>query len=109
MTDRSVQQFDDVSVLCKANVYFDGKVISHTLLFKDGRKKTVGVIFPGSYAFNTGDPERMEIISGACRVRLAGEQDWRSYPAGTFFLVPGHSSFDIAVDQGLAEYLCSFE
>jgi purine/pyrimidine-nucleoside phosphorylase len=109
MTDQGVQQFEDVTVVCKANVYFDGKVISHTVLFKAGNKKTIGTIFPGSFTFNTGEPERMEIISGECRVRLAGEQDWRSYPAGTFFLVPGHSSFDIAVDQGLTEYICSFE
>jgi uncharacterized protein YaiE (UPF0345 family) len=108
MANQDVQQFDDVTVVCKANVYFDGKVLSHTILFKDGSKKTVGVIFPGAYTFNTGDPERMEIIAGECRVRQAEEKEWRTYSAGSFFLAPGQASFEIAVDQGVAEYICSF-
>jgi purine/pyrimidine-nucleoside phosphorylase len=103
------QKFDDVSVICKANVYFEGKVISHTVLFKDGSRKTVGLIFPGSYQFNTDAPERMEITSGQCRVRLAGQDQWESYHEGSFFLVPGKSSFEIAVDSVIAEYICSFE
>jgi uncharacterized protein YaiE (UPF0345 family) len=107
--DHIAQKFDDVSVLCKANIYFDGKVISHTVLFKDGRKKTIGVIFPGTFLFNTDAPERMEIISGACKVRLAGQDQWSVYPAGTFFLVPGKSAFEIAVHENTAEYVCSFE
>jgi len=109
MSTNTVERFDDVSVLCKANIYFDGKVISHTILFKDGRKKTVGMIFPGSFTFNTEAPERMEIIAGSCRVKQAGSDHWTPYGAGTFFLVPGKSSFEIAVDAGIAEYVCSFE
>jgi len=109
VADNMVQKLDDVTVLCKANVYFDGKVISHTVLFKDGRKKTIGVIFPGTFCFNTDAPERMEIISGACKVRLAGQDQWSVYTAGTFFLVPGKSAFEITVSENLAEYVCSFE
>jgi purine/pyrimidine-nucleoside phosphorylase len=104
-----MEQFDDVSVVCKANVYFDGKVVSHTVVLKDGSKKTIGLIYPGSFTFNTGAPEKMEIIAGACRVKVAGEADWAGYPAGTFFRVPGSSSFDIEVGDGIAEYVCSFE
>lgn len=103
------QQFDDVSVVCKANVYFDGKVVSHTVLFKDGSKKTLGLIYPGAYNFGTGAPEKMEIIAGSCRVKVAGESDWTDYPAGTFFRVPGNSAFDIQVADGIAEYICSYE
>ena len=103
------ERFDDVSVICKANIYFEGKVISHTILFKDGHKKTVGLIFPGSFKFNTDAPERMEITSGNCRVRQGGEKQWNLYPASTFFTVPGKSSFEIAVDEGILEYICSFE
>jgi uncharacterized protein YaiE (UPF0345 family) len=102
-------RFDDVSVICKANIYFEGQVISHTVLFRDGKKKTIGLIFPGSFMFNTDAPERMEITVGNCRVRQAGEEQWKSYPAGTFFMVPGKSSFEIAVDEGILEYICSFE
>jgi uncharacterized protein YaiE (UPF0345 family) len=105
----SPEQFDDVSVVCKANVYFDGKVVSHTILFKDGSKKTLGLIYPGPYTFNTGAPEKMEIIAGACRAKIAGETEWTDYPTGTFFRIPGNSSFDIEVADGIAEYVCSFE
>jgi uncharacterized protein YaiE (UPF0345 family) len=36
--------FDKVSVDCKANIYFDGNVVSHTVRFDDGKKKTAGLI-----------------------------------------------------------------
>jgi hypothetical protein len=103
------ERFDDVSVICKANIYFEGKVISHTVLFKDAKKKTIGLIFPGSFTFNTDAPERMEITAGMCKVKQAGEEKWKPYPAGTFFMVPGNSFFEIAVDEGILEYICSFE
>lgn len=109
MSESAAVQFDNVSVVCKANVYFDGKVVSHTIVFPDGAKKTLGLIYPGSYTFNTGAPERMEIIAGECRVKVAGESDWKTYTAATFFTVPGNSSFEISVDEGIAEYICSFE
>ena len=101
------QQFANVTVLTKANVYFDGKVVSHTVLTPAG-KKSVGLIYPGTYKFNTGAPEKMEIIAGRCRVRQAGQADWAEYAEGTFFNVPGNSSFEIAVADGIAEYICSF-
>jgi len=103
-----MQQFDNVTVVCKANVYFDGKVVSHTIL--DGaRKRTLGLIYPGSFTFNTDAPERMDIVAGSCRARLTGETEWTTYGAGSSFRVPGKSAFDIAVDTGIAEYLCTFE
>ena len=103
------KQFDHVSVVCKANVYFEGKVISHTVLFQDGSKKTLGLIYPGAFTFNTGTAERMEIIAGTCRVKVAGAANWSEYREGGVFHVPAKSSFEIAVDGGLAEYVCSFE
>ena len=108
MSNNTPAQFDGVSVVCKANIYFDGKVVSHTVQFCDGTKKTIGLIYPGSYTFNTGAPEKMEIIAGSCKAKLAGEEGPTAYPAGTFFDVPGNSSFDIAVEEGIAEYICSF-
>jgi uncharacterized protein YaiE (UPF0345 family) len=100
--------FSGVTVECKANVYFDGKVVSHTVQFADNTKKTIGLIYPGTYTFNTGVPEKMEIIAGTCRAKLAGQSEWTSYVAGTFFCVPGNSSFDIEVSAGIAEYICSY-
>ncbi len=103
------ERFDDVSVVCKANIYFEGRVVSHSVLFKDGTKKTVGLIYPGAYTFNTDAPEYMEIIAGSCRAKRAGEASFTEYKAGEAFKVPGKSSFDIAVDSGVSEYVCSFE
>lgn len=100
--------FSQVTVTAKANVYFDGKVVSHTVQFADGSKKTLGLIYPGAFKFNTGAPERMEIIAGTCRAKLASEAEFKTYAAGTYFDVPGNSYFDIAVDSGIAEYICSF-
>lgn len=100
---------ENVKVPLKANVYFDGKVVSHTLLLAGGQKKTVGLIYPGSFTFNTDAAERMDIIAGECEVRVKGQTVWTTYKSGTFFKVPSKSSFDIAVKAGIAEYLCSFE
>jgi hypothetical protein len=104
----TMAQFDNVSVKKKANIYFDGKCVSHTVLFPNGPRCTVGVIFPSSLTFNTGSPELMEINSGRCRVRLKGETEWRAYGPGDKFAVPGNSSFDIETLETL-DYVCHFE
>lgn len=109
MSQSATLSFANVEVIAKANVYFEGKVVSHTLVFADGSKKTLGLIYPGSFHFGTGAPERMQIVAGSCRARLDGQQEWKSYPAGSDFHVPGASGFDIAVEEGIAEYICSFE
>lgn len=101
-------QFAGVTVINKANVYFDGNVVSHTILFKDGSKKTVGLIRPGTYHFNTVAPERMEIVAGSCRVTVDGTSTTQDYDTGAYFDVPGKSGFSIAVPSGLCEYICSF-
>ena len=101
-------QFTGVTVATKANVYFDGKVVSHTVLFADGAKKTLGLIYPGSYHFKTGAPERMEIVAGACTYTLDGTTDTKTCAAGQHFDVPGNSGFTIAVAGGICEYICSF-
>ncbi|MEO0318463.1 MAG: hypothetical protein RL404_2140 [Pseudomonadota bacterium] len=100
-------QFDNVSVIKKANVFFDGKCVSHTVLLADGTKKSVGVIFPSSLVFNTGAPEIMEINGGKCRVRVKGETEWKTYEAGQSFSVPGDSHFDIETLE-LLDYVCHF-
>lgn len=100
-------QFDQVSVVKAANVYFDGKCVSHTVILADGTKKTVGVILPSTLTFNTGAPEIMEGVGGSCRVRLKGESDWVTYGVGQSFNVPGNSSFDIACDEPY-HYVCHF-
>jgi len=101
-------ELSDVTVLTKANVYFDGKVVSHTVLLPTGGKKTLGLIYPGSYHFGTDASERMQIVAGSCRVQLDGSAEWRDYAAGTHFDVPGKSGFTIEVGGGICEYVCSF-
>ena len=101
-------QFDNVSVKKKANIYFDGKCVSHTVMFPNGTRSTIGVIFPGTLTFNTAAPELMEINLGACKVRLQGETSWAAYAAGDKFTVPANSSFDIDVSE-ILDYVCHFE
>ena len=103
----SPTEFSGVTVVTKANLYFDGRVVSHTLLFPGGAKKTLGLIFPGAFHFLTGVPERMEIVHGACRVTPDGGAA-RDYQAGEAFDVPGKSGFAIEVAGGTCEYICSF-
>ena len=100
-------QFSSVTVHTKANVYFDGKCVSHTVHFADGSKKSVGVIMPATLTFNTGVPEIMETVAGSCRFRLKGG-DWQSCGGGQKFDVPGTSSFDIEVTGEPYHYVCHF-
>lgn len=103
-----MSEFKGVTVVKKANVYYNGKVTSRSLCFPDGTAKTLGFMLPGEYEFNTDAPELMEVLSGDCEVRLAGEEDWKSYSQGRSFQVPAHSKFKIKVVEGL-DYCCSFQ
>jgi len=101
-------KFDNVSVGKKANVFFDGKCVSHSVFFPDGTRKTVGVVMPGSQlTFNVGAPELMEITSGECQVKIAGETAFKTYTAGSSFRVAENSSFEIHAKDEL-NYVCSF-
>ena len=101
-------EFKNVTAVAKANVYFDGKVVSHSILFPDASKKTLGLIYPGKFHFGTDKAERMEVVAGACTVKLDGQNATKDYAAGTAFDVPAKSGFDIEVKSGICEYVCSF-
>ncbi|MFA5193981.1 MAG: pyrimidine/purine nucleoside phosphorylase [Verrucomicrobiia bacterium] len=101
-------EFRGVTAVTKANVYFDGKVVSHSIVFPDGSKKTLGLIYPGKFHFNTGAAERMEIVAGECIVKLDGQSGVATYTAGQLFDVPAKSGFDIEIKAGICEYVCSF-
>lgn len=103
----STDRFDQVSVVKRANIYFDGKCVSHTVLFPDGSRKTLGLIFPAALKFGTQAAEQMDVLSGKCRIRLDGDADWHTYGAGESFSVPADSSFDIEVLETL-DYVCSY-
>src|SRR3954469_7390082 len=98
-------EFRSVTAVAKANVYFDGKVVSHTILFPDSSKKTLGLIYTGRFHFGTDKAERMEIVAGSCEVKLDGESQVKTFSAGQLFEVPAHSGFDIEVKAGICEYI----
>ncbi len=99
--------FDNVSIVKKANVYFDGKVTSRTVLFADGSRKTLGIMMPGEYEFDTEAREVMEVLGGEMTVLLPGQSDWQTFKAGESFEVPADSSFKLNLD-GVADYCCSY-
>ena len=96
-----------VAVTTQANVYFDGKCVSHSIAYPDGTKKSVGVILPATLTFNTGAAEIMECVAGACEYKLAGSDAWVKSSAGDKFSVPANSKFDIRVGESY-HYVCHF-
>ena len=96
------------TVATQANVYFDGKCVSHTVTLADGVRKSVGVILPAALTFNTGAPEIMETVAGRCSIKLKGETEWKSYGPGESYNVPGNSSFEIKVEGEPYHYICHF-
>lgn len=106
-----IPEFTNVAVHPKANVYFEGRVISHTIVLPDGERKTAGVILPGSYHFGTKQAERMEIIEGEAEVILDGHEKPSLHAAGQesyAFDVPADSGFTITVSGEPSHYICSF-
>lgn len=101
-----MSQFDNVSIIKAANVYFDGKVTSRTVLFADGSKKTLGIMLPGEYEFGTSQKEIMEVLGGEMEVKLPG-QDWRVYKTGEAYEVPANAKFQLKIAVP-ADYCCSY-
>jgi purine/pyrimidine-nucleoside phosphorylase len=102
-----MSEFQNITVIKKANVYFDGKVTSRTIVFPDGTKKTLGIMFPGDYEFGTIDKEVMEIMAGELDVLLPGATGWISIKEGEIFEVPAQSKFGLKV-KSLTDYCCSY-
>jgi uncharacterized protein YaiE (UPF0345 family) len=102
-----VSEFKNVTVIKKANVYFDGKVASRTVIFPDGSKKTLGIMLPGEYEFSTADKEVMEIQAGDLEVLLPGAAGWKTVKEGGSFDVPAQSTFTLKV-KTLTDYCCSY-
>jgi len=103
----TTEKIDSVSITTQANVFFDGKCISHAITYADGTKKSVGVILPATLTFNTGVPEIMECVAGSCEYKLDGSDTWVKSSAGEQFNVPGNSKFDIRVTEPY-HYICHF-
>jgi len=103
----TTESLEGARVTTQANVYFDGKCVSHSLTLDDGSRKSVGVVLPSQLTFRTGAAEIMECVAGACEYRLAGSDRWLASGPGDRFCVPADSSFDIRVTQAY-HYICHF-
>lgn len=103
-----MNSFSNVTVDPVANVYFDGKVVSHTIHLADGSRKTLGIIAPGSFYFGTDAAELMEISAGSCEVTIKDSGTTQTHAAGSSFKVPANSGFDIKVNEGFCQYICSY-
>jgi len=102
-----MSEFKNVTVVKKANIFFDGQVTSRSVFFADGSKKTLGVMQPGEYEFSTAGLENLEILSGELKWQLKGENDWKNVIAGETFTVPAHSTF-IMKTAVVTDYCCAF-
>jgi purine/pyrimidine-nucleoside phosphorylase len=102
-----MSEFKDVTIIKKANIYFDGKVTSRTVIFPDGSRKTLGIMFPGDYEFNTAEMEIMEILSGELDVMLHDSGRWITIKEGEVFEVLAQSKFSLKV-KSLTDYCCSY-
>ena len=102
-----MSEFKNVTVIKKANVYFDGKVTSRTVIFDSGEKKTLGIMMPGEYTFGTEAAELMEIMAGDLEVLLPGKTEWMTVKGGETFHVPANASFDLKI-KTITDYCCSY-
>jgi len=102
-----MSQFDNVSIIKKANIYFNGDVTSRTVIFANGEEKTLGIMKPGKYEFGTSKNETMEMLAGEVSVLLPGETEWKTFKAGDEFFIPENSSFGIEV-LSITDYCCSY-
>lgn len=102
-----MSEFNNVTVVKKANMYFEGSVTSRTVIFQDGSRKTLGLMLRGEYEFNTADKELMEILAGEAEVLLPGEVNWKAYGGGDVFEVQADSSFRIRTSD-ILDYCCSY-
>jgi len=102
-----VDKFTNVTVVKKANIYFNGNVTSRMILFEDGTRKTLGIILPGEYEFGTSDRERMEILAGTLKTLLPDGREWKSFGPGQAFEVPANNKFKVAAAE-VIDYCCSY-
>ena len=102
-----IEKFEHVTAETKANVYFDGKVISHTLWLSDGEKRTLGIFMPGAYEFGTADAEIMDLTDGECEVQLPGSDEWKFMKAGEAFKVPANSKYGLRCYVPV-QYICAY-
>lgn len=100
-------EFKNVTAQAIGNVYFDGKVISHSITTADGDKKTFGVALAGEYHFDTEKAERMEVTAGSFVVTIDGSEESETVDAGSHFDIDAHSGFTVVAGE-TTQYICSY-
>lgn len=102
-----MSELKNVTVTKEANIYYDGKVTSRTIILEDGSKQSLGIMLPGEYTFGTNEAEIMEMMSGDLEIRLPGEELFRQLNTPETFNVPANSSFDLKI-KSVTDYCCSY-
>tara|TARA_A200000113_G_C8734247_1_gene312603 strand:+ start:222 stop:539 length:318 start_codon:yes stop_codon:yes gene_type:complete len=100
-------KYENVDVDKLANIYFKGNVISRNIFLQDGSRKTLGVMLPGKYEFNTDARELMKITSGKLNLKIQNDIEWTLIKDGMDFNIPKNSSFKVEVLE-LVNYICSY-
>lgn len=99
--------FENVKVVKKSNIYYDGKVTSRTIVTSDDKKKTLGIMLPGEYEFETGGKEIIHIYRGIISIKLPGGEK-KTYKVGDEIAIPADTTFKAEVEE-LVDYCCSYE
>jgi uncharacterized protein YaiE (UPF0345 family) len=99
-------QFEQVTVNKKANVFFDGKCVSHTVTLASGERKSVGVILPSTLRFDLSTREVMEVVDGTAFVSINGAAE-QAYAAGQSWTVEAGGYFIIRAEAPV-HYVCHF-
>ena len=102
-----MSEIKNVVITKEANIYFDGKVTSRSILLEDGSVQSLGIMLPGEYEFGTDAKEIMEILSGDLDVFLPGAEDWIKVKGGESFEVPASSKFQLKI-HSITDYCCSY-
>ncbi len=100
-------ELKNITITKEANIYYDGKVTSRSIVLEDGSVQSLGIMLPGEYTFGTQQAEIMEMMSGELEIRLPGETEFKRLNTPETFNVPANSSFDLKIHT-VTDYCCSY-
>ena len=102
-----MSKIENATIVKAANIYYDGKVTSRSIVLEDGSVQSLGIMLPGEYTFGTAEAEIMEMMSGELEIRLPGETEFKTLNTPETFNVPANSSFDLKIHT-VTDYCCSY-
>ena len=101
------KKIGNLTIETKGNIYFGGRVTSRSFYREDGTRFTIGIITPGTYTFDVGDREVIQLIAGAAEILLPAEKEWRRVEAPDTYEVIANNSFRSRCFD-VVEYLCDY-